>query len=186
MNILRNPDEEDLIRRIKDGDTESLDILVRAYFPKVYNRVYNLVPEPDADDVIQDIFMGLIDSLSSFEGRSAFNTWFHKITMNKVADYHRRISRRKEDFNEDQEISSFNPWEETDETLTIEETLNDMPEKYRQILILKFSEGLTFVEIADMLGLTYEAARSRYRRALVMARKRVKRSKRVCEKVLNT
>ncbi len=169
--------DEELIKRIKDGDKDSFNILIKTYFSKIYNRVYHLIPEPDVDDVIQDIFMGLIDSLDSFEGRSAFTTWFHRIAMNKIADYHRRISRRKENFNEEKDYKSFNPWEETDEILTIEKALANMPSKYREILILKCSEGLSFVEIAQKLGLTYEAARSRYRRAIVMARKNMKLNK---------
>lgn len=166
--------DEELIRRIRDGDRESLGILVKAYFSKIHNRVYQLIPELDADDVIQDIFMGLLDSLDSFEGRSAFTTWFYRIAMNKIADYHRRLSRRKENFNEEGTHKSFNPWEETDEMLMIENALADLPSKYKEILILKCSEGLSFVEIAQKLGLTYEAARSRYRRAITMVRKKIK------------
>ena len=166
--------DEELIRRIKDGDRESLSILVKAYFSKIHNRVYQLIPEPDVDDVIQDIFMGLLDSLESFEGRSAFTTWFYRIAMNKIADYHRKLSRRKENFSEEDTYKSFNPWEETDEMLMIESVLADLPSKYKEILILKCSEGLSFVEIAHKLGLTYEAARSRYRRAIAMVRRRIK------------
>lgn len=169
--------DEELVKRIKNGDRDSLNILVKSYFSKIYNRVYQLIPEPDVDDVIQNIFMGLIDSLDSFEGRSAFKTWFHRIAMNKIADYHRIVSRRKENFDKEKDYKSFNPWEETDEILTIENALANMPSKYKEILILKCAEGLSFVEIAQKLGLTYEAARSRYRRAIVMARKNIKLSK---------
>lgn len=166
--------DEELIRQIKDGDRESLGILVKAYFSKIYNRVYQLIPEPDVDDVIQDIFIGLLDSLDSFEGRSAFTTWFYRIAMNKIADYHRRLSRRKENFDEEEVYRSFNPWEETDEMLMIESALANLPIKYKEILILKCVEGLSFVEISQKLGLTYEAARSRYRRAIAMARRKIK------------
>ncbi len=166
--------DEELIRRIKDGDKDSLGILIKAYFSKIQNRVYRLIPEPDVDDVIQDIFIGLLDSLDSFEGRSAFTTWFYRIAMNKIADYHRRISRRKENFSEEEVCKSFNPWEETDEILTIENALTELPPKYKEVLILKCSEGLSFIEIAQKLGLTYEATRSRYRRAIAMMRKKIK------------
>lgn len=169
--------DEELITRIKNGDNESLSILVRTYFSKIHSRVYHLIPEPDVDDVIQDIFIGLLDSLDSFEGRSAFTTWFYRIAMNKIADYHRRISRRKENLNEEEVYRSFNPWEETDEILTIENALANLPPKYKEVLILKCAEGLTFVEIAQKLGLTYEAARSRYRRAIAMARRKIKINK---------
>lgn len=166
--------DEELVKRIKDGDKDSLNILIKTHFPKIYKKVYNFIPEPDVDDVIQDIFMGLLDSLDSFKGKSTFTTWFYRIAMNKIADYHRKISRRKKNHDEEKDYKSFNPWEETDEILTMEKALANIPPKYKEILILKCSEGLSFVEIAQKLGLTYEAARSRYRRALIMARKNIK------------
>jgi RNA polymerase sigma factor (sigma-70 family) len=178
LKLERQLTDEELVERIKDGDSDCLDVLVKSHFPKVHSRIHNLVPESDADDVTQDVFMSLMDSISSFEGRSAFSTWFHKITMNKVADYHRRNARRKEDFGEDEVLYIFNPWEEMDEGLIIEQMLRSIPQKYKEILLLRHSEGLSFSEIADKLDLSYEATRSRYRRALILVRKKIKDGKR--------
>jgi RNA polymerase sigma-70 factor (ECF subfamily) len=168
----------ELVERIKNGDRESLDILVKAYLPKVYNRVLSLVPESDAEDVTQEIFLSLVDSIDSFRGRSAFSTWFHRITMNKVADYHRKSSRRKEQLKENDVPRAIDPWKGTDDELIVKEVLVELPDKYREVLLLKFSEGLSFGEIAEQLNLTYEATRSRYRRAIVMVRERLERDRR--------
>lgn len=168
--------DEELVERIKSGDGESLDILIKAYLPKVYNRVHSLVPEADAEDVTQDIFLSLVDSIQSFRGKSAFNTWFHRITMNKVADYHRKTSRRKEQLTDKQPTTTVNPWGATDDELIVKEILVDLPEKYKEVLLLKFSEGLSFTEIAEKLDLSYEAIRSRYRRAIEAFREEMDRS----------
>jgi len=111
--------DEQLVERIKNGDEESLSALIKSYMPKVFHRVQSLVPECDAEDVTQDIFMSLVDSIDSFKGRSAFATWFHRISMNKVADYHRKMSRRREQLTEDQISSSFNPWGATNDELIV-------------------------------------------------------------------
>ncbi len=169
--------DEELVERIKDGDGEALDTLIRAYLPKVHNRVRNLVPEADADDVTQDIFMSLVDCIGNFQGKSAFATWFHRISMNKVADYHRRASRRKEQPTEVQIHETIDPWKAMNEELIVKETLMKLPEKHRQILLLRFAEGLSFTEIAEKLNLTYEATRSRYRRAIEAARDIMKRGR---------
>ena len=169
--------DEELVERIKDGDGEALDTLIRAYLPKVHNRVRNLVPEADADDVTQDIFMSLVDCIGNFQGKSAFATWFHRISMNKVADYHRRTSRRREQPTEDQTHETIDPWKAMNEELIVKETLMKLPEKHRQILLLRFAEGLSFTEIAEKLNLTYEATRSRYRRAIEAARDIMKRDR---------
>ena len=162
--------DEELVERIKSGDGEALDALIRAYLPKVHNRVHNLVPEADADDVTQDIFMSLVDSIDNFQGKSAFSTWFHRISMNKVADYHRRTSRRKEQSIEDESHETIDPWKATNDELIVKETLMELADKHREILLMKFAEGQSFVEIAEKLNLTYEATRSRYRRAVEAAR----------------
>lgn len=177
LRARRHLSDEELIDRIRGGDTNCLDVLVKNYFPKVYNRINNLVPQSDVDDVTQDVFICLMDSISTFEGRSTFSTWFHKITMNKVADYHRKMSRRKEDFNEGESSYIFNPWEEMDDEIIIEQIFENIPRKYREILLLRHSEDLSFSEIAEKLGLSYEATRSRYRRALMLVRKKVRDEK---------
>jgi RNA polymerase sigma-70 factor (ECF subfamily) len=169
--------DEELVERIKAGDSEALDMLVRTYFHKVYHRVRSLVPEADAEDVTQDIFLSLVDSIHSFRGRSAFGTWFHRIVMNKVADFHRKASRRKEQLSEEQPLRSTNPWNATNDELIVKEALKELPEKHKIVLILKFSEGLSFAEMAERLDLTYEATRSRYRRAVEAARDQMARDR---------
>ena len=158
--------DEELVRRIKNGDSESLGILVKSYIPKVHNKVKSLVPESDAEDVTQDIFMSLVDSIGSFQGKSAFGTWLHRIAMNKIADYHRKTARRRDKLGENQPPESIDPWSATDDELVVKQALMELPERHREILLLKFSEGLSFAEIAEKLDLTYEATRSRYRRAI--------------------
>ena len=163
--------DEELVERIKNGDNASLTILVRAYLPKVYNKVQSLVPEADAEDVTQEIFLSLVDSIGNFQGKSAFATWFHRIIMNRVMDYYRRISYRQREKHQNSRVSD--PWKLTDSELTLREVLVRVPDKYKEILVLRFLEDLSFGDIAERLGLTYEAARYRYRRAISMAQKRM-------------
>jgi RNA polymerase sigma factor (sigma-70 family) len=174
LNIKQQLTDEELVERIKDGDTDCLDILVETHLPKMHNKIHNLVPESDADDVTQEVFIGLIDSIPKFEGRSDFTTWFHRIAMNKVADYHRRTARRREELDDELSLRIFNPWDETDDVLIVEQVLRAIPKKYKDILILRCSESLSFNEVADKLCLSYEATRSRYRRALILVRKRIR------------
>ncbi len=168
--------DEELVDQIKSGDGEALNILIKVHLPKVYNRVRSLVPEADAEDVTQDIFLSLVDSIQSFRGKSAFNTWFHRITMNKVADYHRKTSRRKEQLTEKQPLRTVNPWNAANDELIVKEILVELSEKYREVLLLKFSEGLSFTDMAEKLDLSYEAIRSRYRRAVEAFRDEMERA----------
>jgi RNA polymerase sigma-70 factor (ECF subfamily) len=163
--------DEELVEQIKDGDRESLDVLVRTYLPIVGSKVHRLVPEYDADDVTQEIFLSLVNSIEKFQGKSAFATWFHRIITNRVMDYYRRISYRQKEKHQNPRVSD--PWKLMDSELTLREVLVRVPDKYREVLILRFMEGLSFGDIAERLGLTYEATRYRYRRAIRVARRKI-------------
>jgi len=165
--------DEELISRIKEGDTQSFDTLVRAYLPGTYRKVCKVVPADDAEDVTQDIFLNLVRSIDNFEGRSAFATWFNKIVANRVADYHRRMFRQKSRFASEEEITIHEPYQEANSDIELEDLLMDLPEHYREVILMKLYYNLSFAEIASSLGTTYEAARSRYRRGIKYAASKI-------------
>jgi RNA polymerase sigma-70 factor (ECF subfamily) len=167
------PRDEELILRIKEGDTQSLDMLIKAYFSRTYRKVRMLVPADDAEDVTQDIFLNLVRSIDKFKGRSAFATWFNKIVSNRVADYHRRMFRQKGRFASEEEILNSEPSQEADNNVEMEDLMMSLPEHYREVISKKLYNNLSFAEIASDLGMTYEAARSRYRRGIKYAASRI-------------
>lgn len=168
MAVLMTRDEE-LVSRIREGDEQSLNDLINEYFSKTYRKVRMLVPLDDAEDVTQDIFLNLVRSINNFKGRSAFATWFNKIVQNRVADYHRRMFRQKSRFISDEDILEFEPFEEADNGIEMMDLLMNLPEHYREVILMKLYDNLSFAEIASDLGMTYEAARSRYRRGIKYA-----------------
>jgi RNA polymerase sigma-70 factor (ECF subfamily) len=161
--------DEELISRIREGDKKSYDTLVREYLPKTYRRVRRFVPIDDAEDVTQDIFLNLVRSLENFKGRSAFSTWFNRIIANRVADYHRKMFRQKNRFVSDDDIIAQEPYPEQINSLEIEDLLANLPEHYREVILMKVHYNLSFSDIASSLGMSYEAARSRYRRGIKYA-----------------
>jgi RNA polymerase sigma factor (sigma-70 family) len=171
--VLNELDDEELILRIKEGDARSFDTLVRTYFPKTYRKVLTLVPVEDAEDVTQDIFLNLVRSIDNFEGKSAFATWFNRIIANRVADYYRKAFRQKDRFISEEEIIKHEPSEEANSNMEMEDLLMNLPERYREVILMKLYYNLSFAEIASALGVTYEAARSRYRRGIKYAASKI-------------
>ena len=165
--------DEELVERSKNGDTEALEVLVRAYLPRAHKKVRSLVPESDVEDVRQEIFLSLIKSIANFKIKSNFAAWFGRITTRRIADYYRQKSRQRYDLTEDQLTEVDDPWERVDDELTVRKALLEMPEKYADVLVLKFSKGLSLDEISEKLGLTYEATRSRCRRGINMLREKL-------------
>lgn len=165
--------DEQLISMIKAGDAQSFDTLVKAYLPKTYRKVLRLVPAEDAEDVTQDIFLNLVRSIENFEGKSAFATWFNRIVANRVADYHRRMFRQKNRFTTDEEIINQEPYQEVKSIIEMDDLLKKLPQHYREVILMKIYYNLSFAEIASTLEMTYEAARSRYRRGIKYAASRI-------------
>ena len=167
------PKDEELVSRIKAGDTKSFDILVGSYFPRTYRKVRRLVPIEDAEDVTQDIFLNLVCSIDNFQGKSAFATWFNKIVVNRVADYHRKSFRRKGKFIAEEDMPNHEPSQEAYNEIEIHDLLMKLPKPYRDVLFLRLCHDLPFREIASVLDIAYEAARSRYRRGIRCAARKM-------------
>lgn len=166
--------DEELISRIRNGDTPALDTLVDKYLPITYGWVRKLVSIEDVEDVSQDIFLGLIRGIHSFKGQSTFRTWFYRVVSNQIADYHRKEYRRKDhadDYRERILELSTEAVDDDHQSFLMADMLKAFPENYREILLMRFYQGMTYGEIASTLGMEYEAARSRYRRAIDYARK---------------
>jgi len=173
--------DDELISRIKSGDENSLELLIKEYFPKTFRKVRKLVPYDDAEDVTQDIFLNLISCIGNFEGKSGFATWFNSMVLNRIADYHRKMFRYKNRFvfeidGMENVLKHDVDSQETNNDMEMEDLLMKLPSLYREILMLKLHNDMSFGEIASSLGIDYEAVRSRYRRGIQFAAKKLKQN----------
>lgn len=132
----------------------------------ICSRISN---EEDILDVEQDILLNIWKSRNSFKGDSSFLTWARHIADNRIADFYRKRYRRYE-----KELTTGYVWLEKKKREGLVEDIipriyvNQLLERETPIAryILKHREdGDSFIEIADALGMTYEATRSQWRRA---------------------
>ena len=162
--------DEQLIQQFVQGDSQAFDSLYHRYVKKVYKRVRYLIPETDVEDVTQDVFISVIGSLSSFRGEALFSTWLRALTSNKVAEYYRKQSRKKETMQVDLEhaerSSDKSNVSALEDHIALRNALNNLPENYREVILLRFAEGMRFKEIADCLHQNPEATKSLFRRAM--------------------
>lgn len=162
-------DDHELVSRIQSGDRLAFDLLVRKHYSAIRRQVGKLVPIQDVDDVTQDIFTKLVSGIHTFQGRSSFVTWLNGILRHAVADYYRKAYVCQDAL----PVSDCDLIVEADTaSVEMQDYLNRLPKSYREVISLKFVEGLGFVEMASATGLGYERVRSRYRRALKFMRDR--------------
>lgn len=167
--------DERLIQRFKEGDLDSFNPLYERYLRLVYNRVRYVVPEADVEDVTQEVFVAVLKSLHTFRGESLFSTWLRTLTNYKVAEYYRRRNRKQDPreapLAEAEMLTDGGSALQMEERIALRSALAAMPQKYREVILLRFSDGMQFEEIARTMGANLETTKSLFRRAVAALRK---------------
>lgn len=174
--------EEELaiVERVLGGDVNAFEALVLSYEKNVYNLALRMVKNAeDASDITQDAFVKAYSSLASFRGESKFSVWLYRIVSNTCLDFLRSRSRRPavslyvdNDEGEEAELDipdvSQSPEELLERRLTRESVrrgLDALSTEYRQILLLREIQGLSYEEIAETLSMELGTVKSRIFRA---------------------
>jgi RNA polymerase sigma factor (sigma-70 family) len=89
-------DEQDLIKRLLEGDESAFKIIVDTYKKSVYNTVLGFVQHiENAEDVTQDVFIKVYETIGSFKQESKLSTWIYRVSINQSLDFIRRAKRKK-------------------------------------------------------------------------------------------
>ncbi|MBI3633480.1 MAG: sigma-70 family RNA polymerase sigma factor [Candidatus Vogelbacteria bacterium] len=175
----------ELITKSKNGDLRSFDLLVIRYLKSILNFAYRLTNNhDDADDVTQETFLKAWKNLDSFDINKSFKTWIFTIARNTVTDLFRKKKSIPSSFfnNEEGENPLLDNLADTeplpDQLILIaenkkllEDTLNQIPINYKEVLLLRYMEDLTFEEISEALGRPSNTIRSQHKRGLLLLRK---------------
>jgi RNA polymerase sigma-70 factor, ECF subfamily len=161
--------DEALVRRARDGEEAALSALVKRHADAVYRVALAIAGDRDlAQDVSQDAFLKAFRGLDGFRGDAAFRTWLLTIAANSARGALRRLGRRREtDLDSSPPLASEVRGPDQDAELSSEsararEALDRLPEKQRLSVQLRVDEGLSFREIAEVIGSTEGAARVNY------------------------
>jgi RNA polymerase sigma-70 factor (ECF subfamily) len=176
-------DERDLLARLRAGDDGAYEELVRAYSPRLLAVARRIVGnDEEARDVIQDAFLNAFRSLRTFHGDARLSTWLHRIVVNSALMKLRTRRRKPEESIEPllpafladgHYAEKFSSWgERADEALSRTETqelvrsrIDQLPESFRTVLVLRDIEGLDTEETARVLDTTPNAVKIRLHRA---------------------
>ena len=172
--------EAAIVRKVLGGDANAFETLVLEYEKNVYNIALRMTGNSeDAADMTQEAFIKAYNSLQSFRGDSKFSVWLYRIVSNVCLDFLRSKNRRptvslsvEDDDGEDAQLDgadeSQSPELLRDRKLTrdsVRRGLDSLPPDYRQILLLREIQGLSYDEIAQALSLEVGTVKSRIFRA---------------------
>jgi RNA polymerase sigma-70 factor (ECF subfamily) len=176
-------DEEALLAQLRAGDETAYEHVVRTYGGRLLAVTRRILgSEEDARDVVQDAFLNAFKSLDRFEGNAKLSTWLHRIAVNAALMKLRTRKRKPEQsidsmlpgfLDDGHHEERFQSWDEpVDKALERAETrdlvrakIDELPDAYRTVLVLRDIEGLDTEEAAKMLGLTVNATKIRLHRA---------------------
>ncbi len=158
------PDAE-LAERAMQGSTDALGALFERYAPGVHRLAYALLRSgPDADDVVQDVFLGLPRALRSYAGRGPLEAWIRRVAARTALMRMRAGRRRREDLLD----AGAAPGVVRDapvDRIALERAIGSLPEPLRAVFVLKVVEGYPHEEIARLAGITPETSKVRLFRA---------------------
>ena len=158
-------DETRLVRAAQEGNRLALTSLVDAYWGRLYRWLYQLTRDRHlAEDLTQETFLKALGHLDRFKAGTNFRAWLFRIAHNSFANQHRAASRQRAALPDDLPANQQGPVEQalSRETLQgLAEALQRLPTDFRSALLLRVEEGLSFRQIAGILGITEETARWR-------------------------
>ena len=180
--------EYNLIKKAKEGDKEALAQLVSKYSERIYNLALRILRnKEDAEDILQETFLTVLQKMNTFDGRSHFFTWIYRIATNASLMKLRKKKLVFADLPDNPEMENqlreqaFVDWSQ-DPSLNVQnkeikkilnETISELSEIYRTVFILRDIEHLSIRETSKILDISEENVKIRLRRARLFLRNRI-------------
>jgi RNA polymerase sigma-70 factor (ECF subfamily) len=177
--------ETQLVEAAKSGDQHALSQLVSKYTERIYNLALRILRnKEDAEDILQETFLTVLQKMDTFDGRSSFFTWIYRITTNASL---MKLRRKKiiyaefpddADYEKNLENVAFVDWSQ-DPSLNIhneevkkvlDHAIHKLSEVYRTVFVLRDIEKLSIKETSKILEISEENVKIRLRRARLFLR----------------
>jgi len=179
-------DETDLVARLKQGDESAFRLIVETRKDLVYNTALGLLQNAgDAEDITQEVFIKVYESVHQFKGESAFSTWLYRIAVTKSLEMIRNRKRKKRFafitglFGESNELRHDPPdfvhpgvqLDNREKASVLFKAIEKLPENQRIAFTLHKVEGVPYQEISENMKITVSAVESLIHRAKANLRK---------------
>jgi len=173
--------EEELLEQARRGENAARTELVMRHGRRLFRLAAALLGGGDADvnDVVQETFLAAFDGgLKAFKGDASLSTWLSGITINRVRKLRRyRLSRPAGPLDgvgrqPDGHQASRNPATQVEQRMDVATMLDSLPPEYREVIVLREWQQMSYAEMASALGVPERTAETRLTRARRMLRQR--------------
>lgn len=185
-----------LTAELQAGSEEAFSLLIAEYHAPIYSLVSRLLRDPsDAPDITQDVFIKVFRGIRNFHGDSSLRTWIYRIALHEASNQRRWWSRHRgrevtieteadsagernpaslKDMLVDQQESPFELAAHEEVRAKVQHELRNLPEPFRSVVVLRDLEGMTYDEIAEIMGTQLGTVKSRLVRGRAMLRQRLR------------
>ena len=191
MSSLRSADAM-LVVRCQEDDFDAFDEIIARYKDGIYNYIWRMVSNrDDTEDLSQEVFVRVFTGIKSFRRESNLRTWLYRIATNLCVDKYRRARTEKHrlaplEHQQDENSDSPGPLELADSTYdpqricertelqaTVQAALWKLPDKLRSAILMHDMEGMSYEEIAEVLGCPVGTVKSRIYNARMQLHRRL-------------
>lgn len=163
--------DSELAAMAATGDSRALGELYYRHAGRLGLLALRLLgSKTDAEDVVQDLFVGLPEALSRYRDEGKLEAWLRRATVNLALKGMRRARRRREEGLPESLPSTA---QGSSDQILVRYAVNELPDKLRMVVILKLVEGYSHQEIAELLGISRGSSEVRLSRALARLRERL-------------
>lgn len=180
------PADEELLRRFNEGEAEAFELLVRRYERPLYNFILRSVRRRErADELLQDVFLKVVQRSQDFKGQSKFSTWLYTIARNLCIDHSRKMVFRRHksldaatrsggdsegptllERTPSSDLGSDRRAIANDLAARIAAAVEELPEEQREVFLMRQVQGMAFKAIAEVVDVPENTVKSRMRYAL--------------------
>jgi RNA polymerase sigma-70 factor (ECF subfamily) len=171
-------DDEEVVRRVLDGETGLFELIVRRYNQRLFRATRAILRDDEAaEDATQEAYLRAFAKLDQFAGEAKFSTWLTKIAVYEAFNRLRRAKLQEElpetmHNGDNPERSAYGGELKS----AIEKAIDALPPLYRSVFVMREIEEMTVAETADCLGITPESVKTRLHRARALLRDRLERA----------
>ena len=162
-------DESQLIASAQKGNASAVEQLLEHYYDYIFSICRKVTGNvDDANEATQETLIKVVRNIPSFKSTAKFSTWVYRIATNAALDEIRKKNRRPtSEFNEDTVIpqTTKNLEDSLIDNIDIDNALQNLPEEFRIVLVLRDQLGTSYEEISEILGVASGTVKSRIARA---------------------
>lgn len=186
-------DEELVEMFVRDGDQDAFGEILHRHLNYVYGLAYRITRDHEAtEEIVQEVMLQLSQKAGTFSGRAKFSSWLYRVVANASYSYLRSSKRHESDVSLDDYAPydsngtlkgrvKSKAWSDAPDSVlyskeamdVIDEAVASLPEMYRAVFVLRDVEGFSNQEVAETLGISVPAVKTRLHRARLALRDRI-------------